>query len=66
MDAEDRSFCDQVTDDVANYITEMELKFITGEESLDNFDLFTAQLEKMGVGKALDIYRRYYEAYRAK
>ena len=66
LDAADRAYCDGVMDDMANYIAEMELKFITGEESLDNFDLFTAQLERMGVGQALEIYRRNYEAYLAK
>ena len=62
----DLTYCDGVMDDVANYIAEMELKFITGEESLDNFDLFVAQLDKMGVTQALEIYRAAYEAHLAK
>ncbi len=66
MSVEDKAFCDSVMDDVTNYITEMELKFITGEEPLSNFDAFVAQLDRMGVGKALDIYRRQYEAYQAR
>ena len=52
--------------DIANYIAEMELKFITGDESLDNFDLFVAHLDKMGVNRALEIYRKAYDAYMAK
>ena len=40
--------------------------FITGEESLDNFDRFVAQLDKMGVNKALEIYRKAYESHMAK
>ena len=63
---EDKAFCDSVMDDVSNYITEMELKFITGEEPLSSFDNYVNQLDKMGVTKALDIYRRAYEAYMAK
>lgn len=66
LSVEDKAFCDDVMDDVNTYITEMELKFITGEESLDNFDLFVAQLEKMGVTKALELYRQAYDAYMAK
>lgn len=66
LSVEDKAFCDGVMDDVANYISEMELKFIAGEESLDNFDLFVAQLDKMGVNKALAIYREAYEAYLAR
>lgn len=66
LNVNDQSYCDGVLDDVANYIAEMELKFITGEESLDNFDLFVAQLDKMGVTRALEIYRKAYDAYMAK
>lgn len=63
MSVTEQAFCDSVMDEAANYIAEMELKFITGEESLDNFDLFVAQLEKMGVDEVLDIYRRAYEEH---
>lgn len=63
MSVTDQAFCDSVMDEAANYIAEMELKFITGEESLDNFDLFVAQLEKMGVGEVLNIYRKAYEEH---
>ena len=66
LSLEDKAFCDGVMDDVNNYITEMEIKFITGEESLDNFDRFVAQLDKMGVNKALEIYRKAYESHMAK
>ncbi len=66
MSEEDRAYCDSVMDDVTTYITEMEIKFITGEESLDNFDRFVAQLDKMGVTRALDIYRAAYAAYMAR
>ncbi len=66
MSVEDKAFCDSIMDDVTTYITEMELKFITGEESLDNFDLFVNQLDKMGVTKALDIYRKAYESHMAR
>lgn len=66
MSVEDKAFCDGVMDDVTNYIAEMELKFITGEEPLSNFDAFVDQLERMGVGEALAIYRKQYEAYQAR
>ncbi|MBQ8616606.1 MAG: extracellular solute-binding protein [Clostridia bacterium] len=66
MSIEDKTFCDQVMEDVNNYITEMEMKFITGEEPLSNYDAFVAQLERMGVNDALGIYRRQYDAYMAR
>ncbi len=66
LDAEDQSYCDSVMDDVNNYITEMELKFITGEEPLTSFDAYVNQLDKMGIGKALEIYQNAYNRHMAK
>lgn len=66
LSAEDQAFCDGVMDDVRTYQTEMELKFITGEEPLSSYDAFVAQLERMGVGKAVEIYRKAYEEYMAR
>ena len=66
MSVEDKAFCDSVMDDVNNYITEMEVKFITGEEPLSNFDAFVAQLDRMGVNRALEIYRSAYAEYMAR
>ncbi len=66
MSVVDRAFCDGVMDDVTNYIAEMELKFITGEEPLDNYDAYVAQLERMGMQQVLEIYRNAYAAYMAQ
>lgn len=66
LSAEDKAFCDSIMDDANTYISEMEIKFITGEEPLTNFDLYVNQLDKMGVTKAVDIYRKAYESHMAK
>lgn len=66
MSVEEKAFCDGVMDDVTNYISEMELKFITGEEPLSNFDTYVAQLDRMGINDALAIYRKAYDAYKAR
>lgn len=63
LSTEDKAFCDKVMDDVTNYVTEMELKFITGEEPLSGFDNYVNQLDKMGVTQALERYQKAYEAY---
>lgn len=63
MSLEDRAFCDSIMDDVTTYITEMELKFITGETPLSSFDSYVDQLDKMGINQALDIYRKAYANY---
>lgn len=60
---EDQTFCDGIMDDLQSYITEMQLKFITGEEPLSGFDNFVNQLDKMGVTQVLEIYRMAYEQY---
>ena len=60
---EERAFIDGVMDDANNYIAEMELKFITGEEPLSNYDAYVAQLERMGMDKVLEIYRSAYARY---
>lgn len=41
--------------DINTYVREMRWKFITGEESLDNYDAFRAQLVAMGIEEALEI-----------
>lgn len=66
LSLEDKAFCDGVMGDVNNYITEMEIKFITGEEPLSNFDNYVKQLEKMGVRDALEIYRREYDKFMSR
>ena len=44
----------------------MEIRFITGEEPLSNFDTFVSNLKRMGIEEALSVYQRYYEAYKAR
>ena len=61
--AEEHAYIDGVMDDTNNYITEMEIKFITGAEPLSNYDAYVAQLERMGMDKVLEIYRSAYARY---
>lgn len=48
---------------ITTYVEEMTAKFITGAESLDNYDKYLAQLREFGVEKAIkfrqDAYNRY-------
>ena len=66
MSVEDNVLCDRIMTDVNNYFTEMEIRFITGEEPLSNFDTFVSNLKRMGIEEALSVYQRYYEAYKAR
>ena len=50
-----------------DYVTSMEAKFITGASSIDNeFAAFISTLETYGVKEFIDIYSKYYTAYKSK
>lgn len=51
---------------ISDYCAEMALKFILGEESLDNFDAFIEKLHTMGVDECQAIQQAAYERYLAK
>lgn len=45
------------------YVSEMALKFVTGEESLDNFDKFVEQMNAYGLQDLLDSEQAAYDRY---
>lgn len=63
---EQQAYCDSLMDEMETYITEMSIKFITGDEPLTNFDAYVAQLTKMGIDNVLAIYRDAYVRYMEK
>lgn len=48
--------------DLETYRDEMLLKFIMGQESLDNFDQYVETLNKLGLQEMLSIYQEQYDA----
>ena len=42
---------------------EMEAKFASGAESLDNFDAFVEQLKNLGLERAIEIQQKAYDNY---
>lgn len=49
-----------------DYVASMEAKFITGEVSIEGeYENFLKTLESYGVQELMEIYNRYYEAYKA-
>ncbi len=48
---------------LTTYVSEMALKFITGEESLDNFDKFVEQLDAYGLQELLEVEQAAYDRY---
>lgn len=51
---------------IQTYIEEQSVKFMTGEESLDNFDNFVATVEGMGLEEMLAIDQAAYDRYLAR
>jgi putative aldouronate transport system substrate-binding protein len=45
----------EMMSDIETYVEEMFVKFITGQEPLDNFDAFQSRLQQMGIERAIEI-----------
>lgn len=52
--------------EIETYYLEMYVKFTAGAESLDNFDDYLAQLDKMGLNRAIEIQQAAYDRYNAR
>ena len=52
--------------DIQTYVQEMTVSFIMGTTSLDTFDAFTAQLEKMNIARVVEIQQDAYNRYMAR
>jgi putative aldouronate transport system substrate-binding protein len=57
---DEQSVIDTYEPDFNTYVTEMQLKFITGAEPLSNFDAYVTTLNKMGMDKLLTVYQGKY------
>lgn len=51
---------------VQTYVEEMYARFTLGQDSLDDFDKYTAQLKQLGMDRAIEIRQTAYERYQAK
>lgn len=52
--------------EMKTYRDEMIIKFIRGEESLDNYDRYLSNLQSMGIDRLQEILQAAYEVYNAK
>ena len=60
---EDTLTYNDITTAMKTYVSEMALKFVTGDESLDNFDKFVEELNEYGMQEVLEIMQGGYERY---
>lgn len=55
-----------LTNAINTYMEQMGYKFLTGEESLDNFDAFVEELNGMGLAEVLEIQQAAYDRFIGK
>ncbi len=60
------SMYSSLTSELETYRDEMIIKFVRGDESLDNWDSYISSLESMGVADLLEIYQSALDDYNAK
>lgn len=51
---------------ISTYVKEMTLKFLTGEESMDNYETFVQTLKDMGLERLLEISQAAYDRFLAR
>lgn len=55
-----------IQSNIDTYASEMSLKFVTGDESLDNYDAFVERLNQLGMQRLIEIHQDAYDAFLAK
>jgi len=63
---EESSSLAKTMSDVKSYADSMYLKFITGVESIDNFDKYMEQMKSLGIEKAIETKQNAYNRYNNK
>ncbi len=57
LSADEASLVSSITNDANTYVSEMTVKFITGNESLDNYDTMVNTIKSMGIDNAIAVYQ---------
>lgn len=63
FDKEQQNSLSVTKTEIEAYVQKMESKFITGEEPLENFDKYLADLKQYGVETLLEAYQKAYKEY---
>lgn len=64
--AEESTFIAERMSEIDTYVNEMKLKFILGQESLDKFDEYVSNIEKLGIADVLKCKQDAYDRYQAR
>ncbi|MFD0715829.1 extracellular solute-binding protein [Paenibacillus sp. GCM10027626] len=60
---EEQSEASALLSDLNTYVKQMEAKFVTGQESLDNWDKYVNQVKKMGGDRLTELYQAAYDRW---
>jgi len=63
---EENEFMSSVGSMIHSYISDMEVKFITGVEPMSEWDKYADTVQKMGLQEYMQVYRSAYERYIGK
>ncbi|EOS55717.1 extracellular solute-binding protein [Paenibacillus barengoltzii] len=63
LTTDEQSEVSALLSDLNTYVTQMEAKFVTGQESLDNWDKYISQLKKMGSDRVAEVYQAAYDRW---
>lgn len=61
--SQEDAVCREAVTDIEIYVAEMVGKFISGRESLDNWDAYVSKVESMGIREVLGIYQEALDAW---
>ena len=62
----DQQQASSMRSDLDKYVEQMEAKFVTGQESLANWDKYVDTLKKMGAEKIVEIYQKAYDQWNTR
>ncbi|WP_059051041.1 extracellular solute-binding protein [Paenibacillus senegalimassiliensis] len=60
---QEQSEVSSLLSDLDTYVTQMEAKFVTGQEPLTNWDKYASQLQKMGSERIVEVYQAAYDRW---
>ncbi len=63
LTSDEQRDANRIRSDLDTYVEQMEARFITGQESLSNWDTYVETIEGMNVERLLDVYSDAYERY---
>ncbi len=66
MTPEETTESSSIYNAISTYVKEMSLKFLTGEEPLENYDAFVQTLNDMGLIRLLEIRQEAYDRFQAR